>query len=531
MRFISNIDEKLAEDIGLALGAAGLIALIAGGVIYGVIPEIRTWALALMFLGVVSLAGFAFLARDLIASFFQTRQGRYGINTAGLIIIFTLSVVILNFFSSNWNFRVDLTATDQFTLAPQTKQALSNLSEDVEAYGFFVPEDPGAITAERLMNEYVLETEKLSYTMVDPETDPSQAKRYQVDRSGLIVFAGASGQVSRTNNISEQSLTASLLRATGENLKTVCFTTGHGERSILGSTDLGLRLAAQALERELYIVRDFSFSSSDGVPEECSAIIVVGPERDLIVDDKVDEEARIREYLGRGGNAFFLLTPTTPSSWTNLLLEGGVETGGGTIVDPSSYAQPDRTTPQIRVEGYLPGHPITDPLIEQSLVTFFPLTTRVAPLPESQRTPGASIVPLIFTSDRSWLETDSSSLDNATYDQLADISRGQNAIATAVQFPAANEIGQQITGRIFVIGNSAFAGNLFFHSLGNGDLFINTVNWLTTKEDLISIRPKLSSARLLILSQREADWLLYSSVGLLPLMSALMGFWVWWRRR
>ena len=128
MRFISNIDEKLAEDIGLALGAAGLIALIAGGVIYGVIPEIRTWALALMFLGVASLAGFAFLARDLIASFFQTRQGRYGINTAGLIIIFTLSVVILNFFSSNWNFRVDLTATDQFTLAPQTKQALSNLS-------------------------------------------------------------------------------------------------------------------------------------------------------------------------------------------------------------------------------------------------------------------------------------------------------------------------------------------------------------------------------------------------------------------
>ncbi len=124
----------------------------------------------------------------------------------------------------------------------------------------------------------------------------------------------------------------------------------------------------------------------------------------------------------------------------------------------------------------------------------------------------------------------SSSLDNPTYDAL-DISRGENAIATAVQFPAANEIGQQITGRIFVIGNSAFAGNLFFHSLGNGDLFINTVNWLTTKEDLISIRPKLSSTRLLILSQREADWLLYSSVGLLPFMSALMGFWVWWRRR
>ena len=72
MRFISNIDEKLAEDIGLALGAAGLITIIAGGVIYGVIPEIRSWALVLMFLGLVSIFGFAFFARDLIASFFQT---------------------------------------------------------------------------------------------------------------------------------------------------------------------------------------------------------------------------------------------------------------------------------------------------------------------------------------------------------------------------------------------------------------------------------------------------------------------------
>ena len=92
-----------------------------------------------------------------------------------------MSVVILNFFSSNWNFRVDLTATDEFTLAPQTKQALSNLSEEVEAFGFFVPDDPAMVTAERLMREYELETDKLSFTMVDPETDPSQAKRYQVE--------------------------------------------------------------------------------------------------------------------------------------------------------------------------------------------------------------------------------------------------------------------------------------------------------------------------------------------------------------
>ena len=288
------------------------------------------------------------------------------------------------------------------------------------------------------------------------------------------------------------------------------------------------------MERELYVVRDFGFSASGGVPVECAVVVVAGPDRDLEVSEDTDEGVLFRDYLGGGGNVLFLLTPSTPDSWLQILREGGVEAGGGAVIDPASYAQPDRTTPFIRPDQYLsqPLHPITDPLIERSLGTFFPLTTRVAPLPpEEMLVPGAAfILPLMFTSERSWLESDIENVDTATYDQSTD-KRGPLSIAVAVEFPTLTATGQPSSGRFVAIGNTAFVGNQFFFSLGNGDLFINSVNWLTEQEELISIRPKLSAPRLLILSQRQASWILYSSVGVLPLVVGFFGGWVWWRRR
>ena len=44
--------------------------------------------------------------------------------------------------------------------------------------------------------------------------------------------------------------------------------------------------------------------------------------------------------------------------------------------------------------------------------------------------------------------------------------------------------------RIAIIGDSDFATNSFFHILGNGNLFLNTINYLAAQENLIGIEPK-----------------------------------------
>jgi hypothetical protein len=40
-----------------------------------------------------------------------------------------------------------------------------------------------------------------------------------------------------------------------------------------------------------------------------------------------------------------------------------------------------------------------------------------------------------------------------------------------------------------VIGDVDFATNSFFHFLGNGNLFLNTINYLAAQENLIGLGP------------------------------------------
>jgi ABC-type uncharacterized transport system involved in gliding motility auxiliary subunit len=68
-------------------------------------------------------------------------------------------------------------------------------------------------------------------------------------------------------------------------------------------------------------------------------------------------------------------------------------------------------------------------------------------------------------------------------------------------------------------------------NFANRDLFLNMMNWLSSDEDLISIRPKEPEDRRLTMNQRQASVLFYSCVIGLPLIVIVSGLGVWWRRR
>ena len=71
----------------------------------------------------------------------------------------------------------------------------------------------------------------------------------------------------------------------------------------------------------------------------------------------------------------------------------------------------------------------------------------------------------------------------------------------------------------------------FLTSLGNRDLFANSVNWLAEEESLISIRAKSPTDRSLYMTTSEQILGLVTSVVLLPLAVLLAGAVVWLRRR
>jgi len=62
-------------------------------------------------------------------------------------------------------------------------------------------------------------------------------------------------------------------------------------------------------------------------------------------------------------------------------------------------------------------------------------------------------------------------------------------------------------------------------------MFMNMMNWLSSDEDLISIRPKEPEDRRLTLTSRQMKTVFYTSVIFLPLLALASGIGVWWRRR
>jgi len=86
-------------------------------------------------------------------------------------------------------------------------------------------------------------------------------------------------------------------------------------------------------------------------------------------------------------------------------------------------------------------------------------------------------------------------------------------------------------GRFVVVGSSSWIGNGGLQLSGNRDLFLNMVNWLSSDEDLISIRPKDPEDRRLNMNQRQSNLMFFGSVIGIPALMFLAGFSVWWRRR
>ena len=86
-------------------------------------------------------------------------------------------------------------------------------------------------------------------------------------------------------------------------------------------------------------------------------------------------------------------------------------------------------------------------------------------------------------------------------------------------------------GRFVVVGSSGFPANFVFAFNGNRDLYLNMLSWLSSDEDLISIRPKEPTDNPLNMNQRQVSLMFYSSVFGLPLLIVAFGAGVWWKRR
>jgi len=226
-----------------------------------------------------------------------------------------------------------------------------------------------------------------------------------------------------------------------------------------------------------------------------------------------------------------MIEPETNPQIGDLLIDFGVALGNDLIVDPmSKLFGAGATIPVVSQYG---THDITK---DFKLMTFFPTARSVNA--DAKPVDGATAQVIASTGPSAWGETDFDELKTgaATFTEGKD-KRGPVPVGVAAtkRVLGSNDPGSE--GRLVIYGDSDFANNQFKSFAGNGDLFMNTISWLAKMEDNISIRPKKRAASRIFLSQGQANFIKYTTVGpfpplgVIPLALFFAAFFIWRSRK
>lgn len=471
------------------------------------------WEIALVSVGgALLLLSLIFNFRSIL-SLFSSRTGRLGANTA----LMTLAVIaifgIVNFLGYRHHKRLDLTSEKLYSLSDQTRKIVAGLQKDVKIIKFDKEDDP---ELRDRMTEFRDLSKRLSYEKVDPQLKPEIAKQYTVSRMGELVVAAGS-RVERPPGASEQELTNAILKVTRESLKAVCFLDGHGEKATSGSEGEGYSSIEASLKNENYETKTVSLVTTDQVPPDCAVLVVAGPKNPLLQP----EVASIGKYLDGGGKALLLIDPDTDSQLNEVLKTWNVDVGNNTVIDVSAAGQMFGGGPYAPLVLSYGAHPITKDFVRT--MTIFPFARSVT-MGQSTGS-GASGTTLLTTSEASWGEVEMKAGVAPKFDEGKDQKGPINLGVAASKSVAGKE------ARLVVIGDSDFASNRAIKFQRNGDLFLNSINWLAQDEDLISIRPKSQTNRRVDLSASQQNLLFWLFVLLMPLAVLGTGAYVWWKRR
>lgn len=447
-----------------------------------------------------------------------------------LSLIFIAILTGVTLIVHRFPFRWDLTEGKRHSLSTQSLQIAKKIKEEVQIRAFFQEGNPNKKNAQALLENYAYANPHIRFQFIDPDRQPSLARRYGVRNYGALVLESGG----RTRNIpsaQEEEISGGLLRLMQSKTKRILFLTGHGEKALQDTEKSGYSLARSLLEKENYEVEEISLMSGQGVLEGIGCLIIAGPKKPLFPQEIED----LKKFIASGGRVILLLEPFQDIGLKDWLSSMGVTLNQDILIDKvSRIFGGDFLIP---MAGSYGRHPITEKF---NVATFFP-TARSLELASSPPQ-GFSPEVLISSSSESWAEFDKSRMDKgeASFDPAQDrkgpLNLGVLITVTGPGTPAIDPSPDKKSpnlpqGRMVIFGDSDFASNGYFNLSGNGDLFINTINYLTGEQQLISIRPAKSPVKPLSLTAGQAQALFLIPLVLLPLAVIGAGVAVWRSRR
>ena len=452
----------------------------------------------------------------------KARQTKYAAYATTYIIVILAVLVVANFLANRYNKTYDATSNKRYSLSDQTKKIAHDLKQDITIQYFDKPS--GYQAGKDLLDRYALLSPKIHVQYVDVYKNPQLARADNITREGeAVVTNGLKKEEAKT--FDEEGLTGAIIRTLKGGERTVCVVAGSGEHRLEDTTTDGLSEFQTAVQKDNYKVKSINLLEKAEVPSDCTTLVISGPSGDY-VQPAVDA---IKKYVEGGGRALIMLDPPLKvgrreigdnDALLNLLSSWGVTADKDLILDENILGQLYGLGPEVPVISSYESHPIVSELANSQ--TAFPVSRSL-----DTKNGDKTTVTKLFSTSKNSFATTTLNAPEIRIDPNKD-KHGPFALAAAGTYSTGKENSQ---GRFVVVGNSRWAANNFLRFNGNKNLLLNMLNWLSSDEDLISIRPKEPEDRRISLTRAQFLMLRTVSQFMLPLIVIVGGVMVWWKRR
>ena len=493
---------------------------------------------------------------------------RIGLNVLIQIAIVLIIALLVNYLGFERYQRWDLSRDQKFSLSDKTKRFVRNMPGKARITVFFMPNNTISSDIQGLLTEYQYAAKgKIDIESIDPDRNLSRAQalldKYKVvtgedvlildyDGRNKTVKASEMADIDAGNPMfgeppkvtafkGEQAITSALMELVEGRKNAIGYVVGHKEAPIAESTPEPMsppdeattspvRVLKTFLENENVKLQELNLFEVGTIPSDLKAIMINGPQYDF--SDR--EINMLREFWQKQGRILLLLDPSAKTPKLNALLnELGVKVNDDRLMAMMKTGIQEVALVRDVYGRFLADNPITKRLADARGI--FPGGSSSITL-EADRVRPANVhlQPLIQGEKGYWAEPDYNSGDQEKYQQDA-LHNGDAVHTIAVSIEkggSADERVQANSSRMVVVSNATFVQDVAIRQDQQAlDFISGATNWLLNREQLIGIAPKVPQTLTFSLDEnalRKMRWLILL---VMPLVPAVLGFFVWWQRR
>ncbi len=496
-------------------------------------------------------------------SFFTSRKFKYGtvatVLTAVMVVVVVVVNLIVSMLADTYSWRLDLTSTDIYEIADETRQIVNTMVEkknDVEQIEIIILQAENEFPTQYTENikRFCNLSDKLTYTYVNTVVNPQILEQYKQDyaeydiQEGYIVVKNgnrtriitdedmyaysydyATGGYAITEITIQNALVSAVLYVTKDEIPVVYFVTGHGEEGYDGIMKLIANNGAE--------VQQIKLSQKTEFDESARVLFVCGPTTDYSEQEMAILEKFILNDNRYERDIFYFHNPYAPTlprleafleEWgmkveDNLVMED--ETYNVSVYDDASaplYIIPEQTETAISE--------VEDEKIVATYECLMPKCSAITPLiPEGETKGMTEVVSLLKSHDTSWAK-DSNNL-NIDYAKESGDAEGPftlGAIATRYKY----ESNTLVSSHVFAAGSVEMLNAEYLENTGNGEfLFTVYQTMVGENEESINGATKDIVQTTMSLSTETTDMAALIFIVIIPGIFLVIGLIVFIRRR